>query len=320
VHASAGIADAPAGTAADDLMRDADTALFSAKQRGKDNWVRFTPGMERPVLADAQLGAQVRAGLEAGEFRVVYQPLVELHGNQVIGVEALVRWDHPTRGVVSPADFIPVAERTGLIVPLGRFVLRETCRQAAVWLAEFGPEVLQKVGPNVSARQLHDPDFVDDVRAALADSGLPGEMLVLELTESAVLRGQQVSRTLHELHDMGVRLALDDFGTGESSLSLLRAFPASIVKLDKSFVDGIELGEDGSAEADTRQAVARAVQQLAGAFGLDTVAEGIENQAQADRLLALGYTLGQGYHLARPMGAEAMTRLLAAQRGLVTAA
>ncbi len=128
-----------------------------------------------------------------------------------------------------PGEFVPAAEGTGLIVPLGRFVLRESCRQAAAWLAEFGPEVLQKAGPNVSARQLHDPDFVDDVRAALADSGLPGTLLVLELTESAVLRGQQVSRTLHELHKMGVRLALDDFGTGESSLSLLRAFPASIV-------------------------------------------------------------------------------------------
>jgi diguanylate cyclase (GGDEF)-like protein len=320
VHASAGIADAPAGTAVDDLMRDADTALFSAKQRGKDNWVRFTPGMERPVLADAQLGAQVRAGLEAGEFRVVYQPLVELHGNQVIGVEALVRWDHPTRGVVSPADFIPVAERTGLIVPLGRFVLRETCRQAAVWLAEFGPEVLQKVGPNVSARQLHDPDFVDDVRAALADSGLPGEMLVLELTESAVLRGQQVSRTLHELHDMGVRLALDDFGTGESSLSLLRAFPASIVKLDKSFVDGIELDEPDTPEALARQAVARAVIQMAGALDLDTVAEGIENEEQAERLRRLGYSLGQGFHLAEPMTPEKVTAMLTGQQNPAAAA
>jgi len=168
----------------------------------------------------------------------------------------------------------------------------------------------------VSVRQLHDPDFVADVRAALADAGLSAERVVLELTESAVLRGPQAVRTLHELHEMGVRLALDDFGTGESSLSLLRAFPASIVKLDKSFVDGIETGDDGTPEANARQAVARAVIQLAGAFGLDAVAEGIESQAQADRLFGLGYTLGQGYHLARPMPADAMTRLLAAQRDL----
>jgi len=168
-------------------------------------------------------------------------------------------------------------------------------------------------------RQLRDPDFVGDVRRILAETGLPTNRVVLELTESAVLRGPQVSRTLHELHDMGVRLALDDFGTGESSLSLLRSFPASIIKLDKSFVDGIELDEPGTPAADARQAVARAVVQLAGALGLDTVAEGIENQEQADRLHRLGYTLGQGYHLARPMTATEMTGLLAAQRDLAAA-
>jgi EAL domain-containing protein (putative c-di-GMP-specific phosphodiesterase class I) len=223
------------------------------------------------------------------------------------------------RGLVPPAEFIAAAERTGLIVPLGRFVLREACRQAAAWLAEFGPDALQKVGPNVSARQLHDPDFVADVRAALADSGLTSDRLVLELTESAVLRGQQVSRTLHELDGMGIKLALDDFGTGESSLSLLRSFPAAIVKLDKSFVDGIEIDDGNPAASDARQAVARAVIQLAGALGLDTVAEGIENAAQVAVLRELGYTLGQGFHLARPMSAEDMTRLLAAQRSMVSA-
>ncbi|GIF20475.1 diguanylate cyclase (GGDEF)-like protein [Actinoplanes tereljensis] len=316
MHASAGLATASAGTPLDHLMRDADTALYAAKQRGKANWVRFTPEMERPVVADAQLGAELRRGLENGEFHVVYQPLVDLHLNRVIGVEALVRWQHPTRGVISPIEFIPAAERTGLIVPLGRFVLRETCMQAAAWLAEFGPEVLQKAGPNVSVRQLHDPDFVNDVRAALADSGLPGELLVLELTESAVLRGHQVSRALHELHDMGVRLALDDFGTGESSLSLLRAFPASIVKLDKSFVDGIEFDEDGTPEANARQAVARAVIQMAGALDLDTVAEGIENEEQAERLRRLGYSLGQGFHLAEPMSPAQVAAMLADQRAI----
>jgi EAL domain-containing protein (putative c-di-GMP-specific phosphodiesterase class I) len=193
-------------------------------------------------------------------------------------------------------------------------VLRETCRQAAAWLAEFGPDVLEKAAPNVSVRQLHDPDFVADVAAALADSGLPASRLVLELTESAVLRGQHVSRVLRELHDTGVRLALDDFGTGESSLSLLRAFPAAIVKLDKSFVDGIELDEPDTPAAHARQAVARAVVQLADALGLDTVAEGIENQEQADRLLRLGYTVGQGYHLGRPMPPEKLTEIFTARR------
>ncbi|GIF13456.1 putative bifunctional diguanylate cyclase/phosphodiesterase [Actinoplanes teichomyceticus] len=313
VHASAGIATAAAGTAASALLREADVALYTAKQRGKGNWVRYADGMERSVFADAQVGGDLRRALDAGEFRLVYQPLVDLAERRLVGVEALVRWQHPERGLVSPAEFIPAAERTGLIVPLGRFVLRETCRQAAAWLAEFGPDALGKAGPNVSVRQLHDPDFVADVRAALHDSGLPADRLVLELTESAVLRGKQVSRVLQEVHAMGVRLALDDFGTGESSLSLLRAFPVALVKLDKSFVDGIELGEPGTAATTARQAVARAVVQLADALGLDTIAEGIENEEQARRLLRLGYTVGQGYHLGRPMEAAQITTLLAQQ-------
>ncbi|MEU8818605.1 bifunctional diguanylate cyclase/phosphodiesterase [Actinoplanes sp. NPDC048796] len=320
VHASIGIATAGAGAGLDPLLRHADVAMYAAKQRGKGNAVRYHDGMEQPVLAHARIGGELRRALDAGEFRVHYQPLMELATGRVVGVEPLVRWQHPTRGLVPPGEFIPAAEGTGLIVPLGRFVLRESCRQAAAWLAEFGPDCMRKLGPNVSVRQLHDPDFVADVRAALADSGLPADRLVLELTESAVLRGPQVSRTLRELHEMGVRLALDDFGTGESSLSLLRSFPASIVKLDKSFVDGIELDEMGTPEAEARQAVARAVVQLAGALGLDTVAEGIENQEQADRLQRLGYTLGQGYHLARPMPAEEMTRLLSGRVELAKAA
>jgi EAL domain-containing protein (putative c-di-GMP-specific phosphodiesterase class I) len=257
--------------------------------------------------------------LDNDEFRVVYQPIVRLADNRVIGVEALVRWHHPTRGVVYPAEFIPAAERTGLIVPLGRYVLRETCRQAALWLAEFGPGALQKAGPNVSARQLHDPDFVSDVTAALADSGLPSERLVLEVTESAVLRGQQIARTLYELDRMGIRLALDDFGTGESSLSLLRAVPAAIIKLDKSFVEGIELDDGHPAAANPRQAVARAVIQLSRAFGLDAVAEGIESAEQAAALRDLGYSLGQGYHLAQPMTAGGISDLLARQQQVTAA-
>ena len=320
VHASIGVASAAAGTPLDTVLRDADVAMYAAKQRGKANWVRYHGGMELPVVGHARLGGELRRALDNDEFFVVYQPIMELATSRVVGVEALVRWRHPTRGLVAPAEFIPAAEGTGLIVPLGRFVLRETCRQVAEWLAEFGPDALQKVGPNVSVRQLHDPDFVGDVRRVLAETGLASDRMVLELTESAVLRGPQVLDTLHRLHEMGIRLALDDFGTGESSLSLLRAFPASIVKLDKSFVDGIEEGEEGTPEAAARQAVARAVIQMAGALGLDTVAEGIENGEQVERLRTLGYTFGQGYHLARPMPAEDFTRLLAVQREVTAAA
>nr|MDT0659156.1 EAL domain-containing protein [Micromonospora sp. DSM 115978] len=319
VQASIGIADSGPGATVDSILRDADVAMYTAKQRGKADFVRYVDGMGEPMLAHMQLGGELRRALDNDELRVVYQPILRLIDNRLIGVEALVRWQHPTRGVVSPGEFIPVAERTGLIVPLGRFVLRETCRQAAAWSSEFGPDALREAGLNVSARQLHDPDFVGDVTAALADSGLPCERLVLEVTESAVLRGQQVSRTLFELDRMGIRLSLDDFGTGESSLSLLRAFPAAIVKLDKSFVDGIEIDDGQAAAADARQAVARAVLQLARALGLDTVAEGIECAEQVRVLRDLGYTLGQGYHLARPMTADGISRLLAAQRTAATA-
>jgi diguanylate cyclase len=194
----------------------------------------------------------------------------------------LVRWHHPTRGVVHPAEFIPAAERTGLIVPLGRFVLCQMCRQAAAWSSEFGADALQEAALNVSARQLHDPDFVPDVTAALTDSGLPCERLVLEVTESAVLRGQQVSRTLYELDRMGIRLSLD-------------------------------------AAADARQAVARAVIQLAQALGLETAAEGVESAEQAAVLREVGYTLGHGHHLAQPMTAESVSRLLARQQTMVVA-
>jgi diguanylate cyclase (GGDEF)-like protein len=314
VQASIGIAAAVPGATVDSVLRDADVAMYTAKQRGKASFVRYVDGMGEPVLAHMKLGGELRRALDNDEFRVVYQPILRLDDNRVMGVEALVRWHHPTRGVVCPAEFIPAAERTGLIVPLGRFVLRETCRQTARWLSEFGPDALQEAGPNVSARQLHDPDFVSDVTAALAESGLPCERLVLEVTESAVLRGQQVSRTLFELDRMGVRLALDDFGTGESSLSLLRAFPAAIVKLDKSFVDGIEIDDGQPAAANARQAVARAVIQLANALGLDAIAEGVESAEQVAVLRELGYSLGQGYHLAQPMTAEGVSRLLARQQ------
>jgi diguanylate cyclase (GGDEF)-like protein len=318
IQASIGIATALPGATVDSVLRDADVAMYTAKQRGKASFVRYVEGMGEPVLTHMQLGGELRRALDNQEFRVVYQPILRLDDHRVVGVEALIRWHHPTRGVVGPAEFIPAAERTGLIVPMGRFVLRETCRQTARWLSEFGPDALQKAGPNVSARQLHDPDFVADVSAALADSGLPCERLVLELTESAVLRGQQISRTLYELDRMGVRLALDDFGTGESSLSLLRAFPAAIIKLDKSFVDGIEIDDGQPAAANARQAVARAVIELSHAFGLDAVAEGVESAEQAAALRELGYSLGQGYHLAEPMTADDVSRLLAGQQVMAT--
>jgi diguanylate cyclase (GGDEF)-like protein len=319
VQASIGVAGARPGSTLHSVLRDADVAMYTAKQRGKASFVRYVEGMEEPVLAHAKLGGELRRALDNHEFRVVYQPIVRLEDRRVVGVEALVRWHHPTRGIVSPAKFIPAAERTGLIVPLGRLVLRETCRRAAQWLRDYGPGALQKAALNVSGQQLHDPDFVADVTAALADSGLSCDRLVLEFTESVALRGQQISRIPYELDGMGIQLALDDFGTGESSLSLLRAFPAAIVKLDRSFVEGIEIDDGDPAAADARRAVARAVIQLVRSLAIEAVAEGVENAEQAAVLRDLGYTLGQGYHLAQPMTAEGMARLLSGQQSMTTA-
>jgi diguanylate cyclase len=316
VQGSIGVAEARPGSTLQSVLRDADVAMYTAKQRGKASFVRYVKGMEEPVLAHMQLGVELRRALDNREFRVVYQPIMRLDDRRVVGVEALVRWHHPTRGVVSPAEFIPAAERTGVIVPLGRFVLRETCRQAARWFRDYGPDALQRAGLNVSGQQLHDPDFVADVATALADSGLSSDRLVLEVTESAALRGQQVARTLYELDGIGIRLALDDFGTGQSSLSLLRAFPAAIVKLDRSFVEGIEIDDGDPAAADARRAVARAVIQLVRSLALEAVAEGVENAEQAAVLRDLGYTLGQGYHLAQPTTADGMASLLAGQQSM----
>jgi diguanylate cyclase len=297
---SIGAATARPGDHAEDVLRNADIAMYAAKARGKARLVHYASGMEEPVRDQMQTGGELRRALDDGELTLFYQPIADLDSLRTIGVEALVRWQHPVRGLIRPAEFIAAAERTGLIVPLGRWALHEACRQLMAWTAELGDAAPYKVGVNVSAHQLQDPSFPAEVSAALTASGLVPDRLVLEITESAALRGGAIMATLHELHTLGVHLALDDFGTGESSLSLLFAFPVAILKLDRSFVTGIE-NDTGPGAA--RLAVARAVQQMADALGLDTVAEGIENPSQAARLRELGYTNGQGYLLARPLSA-----------------
>jgi diguanylate cyclase (GGDEF)-like protein len=309
VHASIGVATARNGDEPEDVLRNADIAMYAAKAAGKAAWARFEPRMRREIVNHARIGSDLHDALDRGELSLAYQPIRDLYGGRLVGVEALVRWQHPERGMVSPAEFIPVAERTGQIVQLGRWVLREALRRVASWRAEYGADAIRGVSVNVAARQLREPTFVDDVVAALAESGLGVGELVLEVTESSVLEGREVLATLQRLHDLGIRLALDDFGTGQSSLSLLRAFPVDVLKLDKSFVDGIADGDDRG-----RLAVAAAVAELAGTLGLVAVAEGIEDEAQLDRLRELGYPMGQGYHLGRPMPPEQLAELLAAER------
>jgi diguanylate cyclase (GGDEF)-like protein len=296
LHASVGIAVAETGETADEVLRNADIALYAAKESGKASWVRFEPRMRQDMTAHARLAGELHDAILGGQLRLLYQPVYDLVTGRMHGCEALVRWQHPERGFVSPADFIPVAERSGLIVPLGAWVLREACGQLAEWRATLGADAVEAVNVNVAVRQLRESGFVDEVAAVLSDTGLQARHLVIEVTESSVADGPQVTEALEALHEMGVRLALDDFGTGQSSLSLLRAFPVDVLKLDKSFVDGIADGGDRG-----RLAVAAAVAQLVEYLQLKAVAEGIESQAQLERLRDMGYRYGQGYFMAKPL-------------------
>ena len=305
VNASIGVAPAGSGDSGDEVLRNADIAMYAAKAAGKATWARFEPRMRNEVVNHARLGSELHNAIIRHELYLVYQPVFDLVTGGMAGAEALVRWNHPVRGQVPPGDFIPVAERSGLIVPLGSWVLREACEQLAKWHAEYGAAAIRSINVNVAARQLRVAGFVVEVAAVLGDTGLIPANLVLEVTESSVIDGRQVRDTLQALHELGVRLALDDFGTGQSSLSLLRAFPVDVLKLDKSFVDGICDGEDRG-----RLAVAAAVAQLAEYLDLYAVAEGIETAAQLERLRAMGYRLGQGYFMAKPLAPPEMAELM----------
>jgi EAL domain-containing protein (putative c-di-GMP-specific phosphodiesterase class I) len=236
------------------------------------------------------------------ELYLLYQPIVDLDGGGLSGVEALVRWAHPTRGMVAPIEFIPVAERTGLIVPMGRWVLREAARQAAAWNAEFGDAAPRVMNVNVSARELREPDFPAFVAGVLAETGLSPERLVLEITETTVFGLGASVANLHAVRAMGIRIALDDFGTGQSTLTLLQDCPVDELKLDRSFT-----------QADTaasRNTMAVAVIHLAHALGLGVVAEGVETPQQAERLRLLRYPVAQGFGLGMPMPAIEIGALL----------
>nr|BFE63122.1 hypothetical protein GCM10020063_076480 [Dactylosporangium thailandense] len=293
VQASIGVARHTADCAASDLLRRADMAMYAAKELGKSRWVEYGPELDAHAVEHAQLAAELSQALDRDELTVVYQPIVGLPGGEVRGVEALVRWHHPARGMVSPATFIPVAERTGLIVPIGAWVLRQACRQAADWTALLGDAAPAKISVNASARQLLEPAFVATVEATLRETGLDPSRLNIEITETAVFGGGRALDTVRGLHALGVKIALDDFGTGHSSLGLLRSCPVDVLKVDKSFVDGVT----GTVE---QEAIATSISEIAQALRLEAVAEGVETPEQAARLLELGYRLAQGFHFSRP--------------------
>jgi EAL domain-containing protein (putative c-di-GMP-specific phosphodiesterase class I) len=293
---------AGARTSAVEMLRNADIAMYSAKQRRKGGYQVFEPGMQRAAVRRLQIKADLERALDRGEFSLRYQPLVALDNGEIRGVEALLRWEHPRRGVVLPAEFIGLAEESGLIVPIGRWVLGEACRQAHAWQHEGGPRLGLNV--NLSAKQLLDPGLTADVAEALARSGLDPSLLTLEITESILMNDTAyTTTTLDRLKALGARIAIDDFGTGYSSLSYLRRFPIDGLKIDQSFVAALERGGEETA-------IVSSILALSRTLNLETVAEGVENVIQATRLRAMGGDLAQGYYFARPLAAADLAVLL----------
>jgi len=311
VTATVGVATSEDATSTSDLIRSADLALYAAKSAGKRQWRRYQPVLSAGMMRRRDLQAALDSAVTKSAFTLVYQPIVELDNGAVAGFEALLRWPHAEWGMVQPDQFIALAEETGHIVPLGAWVLQQAMTDLARWQQHARGHPPVYVSVNVSARQLRDPGFVEGVRRRLTESGLHPSSLVLELTESGLLRPDQRLRAdLEELKGMGVRLAIDDFGTGYSSLSYLRDLPIDVLKIDKSFVDGIAVSTQ-------RLALAEVIIRIAKTLGLTLIAEGIESEVQRDMLVSMGCRYGQGYLLAVPMPADEAEALLRVGRGLV---
>ncbi len=300
ISASIGIAEGDRATA-EELLRDADTALYRSKAQGKRRAVTFSPNMQVDAEDRRSLAADLGMALNADEFFLVYQPTIDLQTDALTGVEALIRWRHPDRGVVEPNDFIPELESSGLIVPVGTWVLNTACRQGAAWIAQ-GHRFTVSV--NVSVLQLARPEFVSEVDEALTLSGLDPSLLILEFTESTLMRNEtETISQLEALKSRGVRLAVDDFGTGYSSLAYLRQFPMDVVKIDRAFVEGLTHSNEGAA-------LVHALVQLGKALNLQTVAEGIEDDDQRLRLQVEDVDIGQGFLFSRPLDLEDVANFL----------
>jgi diguanylate cyclase (GGDEF)-like protein len=301
VTASVGIAsglDDP-----EDLLRNADVAMYRVKREGKNGFRLFEPDMHTAVLERLELEADLRKAIEREELVLHFQPVVDLDDGAVVGVEALVRWHHPTRGLLMPLDFIPLAEETGLIVDVGRWVLATACRQVVAWQRALGSAAPDWISVNLSGRDLLEEELDRGVAAALEESGLDPARLTLEITETVIVQdGGRALAQLERLKELGVRLAIDDFGTGYSSLRYLGRFPVDVLKVAKPFVDGVLDDRDA--------ALVRTVVSLAESLHLSTVAEGIEHAEQRERLVELGCTLGQGYLFARPLPVETLEPVL----------
>ena len=309
VGASVGIAMVPGdGDNADQLLKCADLALYRAKEDGRGAFHFFESEMDVKLQARRILELDLREAIPAGEFEVFYQPIVNLATNRISGFEALLRWNHPIRGRISPLEFIPVAEQTGLIIAIGEWVIRQACAEAVKWPSNL------RVAVNVSPLQLRGTTLVATVISALASYGLPPDRLELEITESVLMHDDDITlASLRQLHGLGVRISMDDFGTGYSSLSYLRSFPFDKIKIDQSFVRDLIDRPDSIA-------IIRAVAALGKSFGMTTLAEGVETEAQLEQMRAEGCTEAQGFYYSKPVPAGEVGGLLTAFQGRAQAA
>lgn len=290
---------------ATDILRDADLAMYQAKASGKSRFVIFTQEMRLSALNRLILENDLRTALENGEFTIHYQPILALEKNQLVGFEALLRWNHPTHGNIPPADFIPVAEASGLIVPITAWTLHEACGQLKAWIDEFHPNTKLTISVNLSAVMFSEPDLAQMIEGVLQETGLPPSYLKLEITETSIVEdAEAATRMLQACRAMGVQVYIDDFGTGYSALSYLHQFPIDTLKIDRTFVGRIQ--EDGS-----NTEVVRTIIALARELNLEVIAEGVETEAQFDYLKKLGCQGGQGYYIARPLEAGAARSLIA---------
>jgi predicted signal transduction protein with EAL and GGDEF domain len=304
--ASIGIAQSgPEYTRPDELLRDADTAMYRAKEQGRARCEIFDPIMRDRAVARLELETELRQAIEREEFRLHYQPIVSLVTNRPVGFEALIRWQHPRQGLIGPDQFLNVAEETEMILPIGRWVLNEACRQMRVWHTRWPVTPPLSVSVNVSGKQLIEAGFVNHVRACLLTTGLEPRDLKLEITESAIMTDPDTAASqLDRLRSLGVGVSLDDFGTGYSSLSYLRQFPIDTLKIDRSFLQQATSDDKGTE-------IVRAIVTLAHSLSMDLVAEGVEELQQVDRMRSLGCENCQGYYFSRPLNVEDAGRYLA---------
>ena len=302
VHASIGVAVSD-GSNPSAMLRNADIAMYRAKTTGKRRYDTFRSDMHADAVRRLELYGDLERGLDRGEFLAYYQPIVNLESGRIVSFEALVRWQHPTRGLLGPHDFVPLAEETGLIEPLGERILREASRQAGVWQARYDPTLTLAV--NLATRQILTGTLLNVVEDALRTSGLDAQCLTLELTENALFADvEAAARTLRSLRSLGVPIAIDDFGTGYSSLAYLQQFPVDVLKIDRSFIVGL-------LDPMRSPTIVSMIVELSHSLGATTVAEGIEEWEQVRRLRELGCPLGQGYLFARPLPAADVERTLA---------